>query len=675
MGVVLRARDERAGGREVAIKLLLRGREAQPAARQRFLREGAMLAKIRHRHVVAVHDAGESEGIPYLVLDLVQGESLNDRLVRGGPLEPLEAARIGAQIAEALAAVHAVGVLHRDLKPDNILLEEGGRALLTDFGLAKDLDRLGETQRLTQTAVFMGTPGYWSPEQASGKPERITRASDLFGLGATLYGLLTGRAPFDAESFLALVVVTLEENPEPLPRSVPAGLRAVVETCLAKDPHARYPSAVALAEDLRLIAAGEPPVHIKVPPPPAPRRVMAGLVWATVAVLLIPFVFTAAGGSEILESNPTPSAAPASPTASPPGDPWKRHRTAMEEGDLEVAASALESAHRSGNKDARALLSSRWIKIRLRAPRGPQIRLHFLATDPPLLALVMGRDVVFWDLRQAGAEYARVPVPAPGLPAVALAAPRVVYLDDAEVVVVGIEAWPESREIWRRPLLLNEWDTLCISPKGTRIAYSSGGRLYVEDVSRKAPPYELPSGVTPRLEFLDEDRIRIVAGNVDPLQAGWVGLLDLGETPLRLRREPFGDSEAAGNPSWTLGNSQGWSLVSSRMIDWFQIVPPQGPPLGFEFIADDYDRETPPFVISAAQTPPLFLALKSPEREGTPLELHAFERGRLRLLMSRLVESGSDAIAISADERMIAVGDGGAGRVVVYLTGGRAALR
>jgi hypothetical protein len=673
MGVVLRARDERVG-REVAIKLLLRGREADEAARQRFLREGATLSKIRHHHVVAVHDAGESDGVPYLVLDLVEGESLHEKTARSGPLPPLEVAQLGAQIADGLEAAHSQGVLHRDLKPDNILLEEGGRALLTDFGLAKDLDRLGETQRLTQSSVYMGTPGYWSPEQASGKPDRITRASDVFGLGATLYGLLTGRAPFEAPSFLALVVVTMEEDPPPLSREIPAGLRAVVEACLAKDPHDRYPSAEAVGEDLRRIAAGQPPVHVVVPPPPAPRRVMAGLVVAILALLLIPLSFatTDSAGSGSLATTPSPTqSVRVGPRAA---ELWSRYHDAFDAGDLELASRALEEAHAAGSKDALAVLGKDWVKFSIRAPRGPQLRLQFLATDPPLLVLVGVENVMFWDLRRATDDYARIAIPPPGWQVVARAAPRVAYLARSEVVVEEIADWPESRVVWRRPLMLNAWDHLCISPGGTRVAYVSNGRLYVEDVDEKAPPYELPAGMEPDLDFLDEDTLRVVAGNVDPIQSGWVGLLDLRQTPLRLRQQAFADSGVAGQPGWLFGASAGWSLVLSGDPEWFQVVPPSGAPQGFSYPWDS-EREAPPMTFTAARTPPLFLALQKPERGETPLEVHAFELGRLRLLRSRLVESGSDAIAISADERMVAVGDGTTGSVVVYLTGGRATIR
>lgn len=671
MGAVLEAHDERASGRRVAIKLLLQGREAPPAARQRFLREGASLAKVRHHNVVRVHEAGEHGGLPYLVLELVEGESLQSKLARSGPLQPEEVARIGASIADALQAAHDQGVLHRDLKPDNILLEASGRALLTDFGLAKDLDRLGETQRLTQSSVYLGTPGYWSPEQASGKPGRIQRASDVFGLGSTLHGLLSGGPPFEADTFLALVVRTMEEEPNPLPAHVPPGLRAVIRKCMAKDPEARYPSASVLGEDLRRVAEGQLPLHAKLPPAPTSRKVIAGLVVAIAVVLAIPLFYV--GGRAASASSPasTPSQ---SPKPSAVAEHWERHRAGLQANDLEVASGALAAAFEAEDPDARAALEERWIEVRLSAPRGPQVRLEFIDHDPPLLALLGVQFAVYWDLRDVRAAPQRVLIPAPGLPVLARAAPRLTYLQGSEVVVH--EAGTPGRMIWKRPLLLGDYDVLTISPKGTRIAYTGGGRLYVEDVIRKWEPVSLPTGVRPALIFLDEDRICVLAGNVDPTQPGWAGVLDLRERPLRVEVRPFSASGAAGNPSWVLGSSQGWTLALSQALNTFLAVPPTDQPFSFDYDpGEEGEREAPPFALGGTATAPRLLALRKPYREGTPLEVLAIEDGRLRALVRRVVSSGSDAVAIRPDQTMIATGDGSEGAVYVYLTGGRGALR
>ena len=673
MGAVLRAHDERTAGRVVAIKLLLQGREAQPAARQRFLREGAMLAKVRHRNVVTVHEAGEHERLPYLVLELVEGESLQDKMARGGPLPAEEVALLGAEVADALQAVHDLGLLHRDLKPDNILLEAGGRPLLTDFGLAKDLDRLGETQRLTQTSVYMGTPGYWSPEQASGKPGRITKASDVFGLGATLHGLLSGGPPFEAETFLALVVRTMEEEPNPLPDSVPPGLRAVIRKCMEKDPLARYPSAEALAEDLRRVAAGQAPLHAELPPPPTSRRVIAGLIVAIAVVLAIPLVYV--GGRQPGAATPASSGSSATPSASQAERKrdWERYRAGLEANDLERASRFLEAAYVAESPDARALLEERWVKVRLSAPRGAQIRLEFIEHDPPLLALLGYQYAVFWELRSVRTEPQRVLIPPPGLPALATAAPRLVYLQGSEVVVH--EVGTPGQVVWKRPLMLGEYDVIAISPKGTKIAYTGGGRIYVEDVIRKWEPVNIPTGVRPELVFLNEDTICILAGNLDPTQPGWAGRLDLKQRPLRIEVQPFADAGPAGNPSWPLGSAGGWVLNLAQLKHSFLVVPPQGAPFGFQYDVGENERETPPFALGGGVAPPLLLALRRPERGGTPLEVLAIEDGRVRSLLQRMVSSDSDLVAISADQTMIATSDGAEGAVYVYLTGGRAAIR
>ena len=261
MGAVYRAWD-RGAGRDVAIKLLLAadGGRVDELRRRRVLREAETLARLRHPHVVAVHGAGEHQGVPYLVLELVQGESLEQRLVREGRLPLREAALIGAKLARALAHVHAQEVLHRDLKPGNVLLRALDREpLLTDFGLALDLSHEGT--RLSQTGTFLGTPQYWPPEQARGELQRIGPWSDVYGLGATLYQLITGRPPHEGGSLHELVQAA-EGAKTPLrtlrPEIAPELARAV-ERCLAPDPAAR-PGALELAEELER-AARRPEVH------------------------------------------------------------------------------------------------------------------------------------------------------------------------------------------------------------------------------------------------------------------------------------------------------------------------------------------------------------------------------------------------------------------------------
>ena len=261
-GVVHRAWDPGLG-REVALKLLKRGGDAGDAERRRFRREAEALARIRHRNVVRVHAAGDDAGRPFLVMELVEGETLQARLDRERRLAPREAVDLARRLAQGLAAAHRAGVLHRDIKPDNVLLSRTtGEPLLTDFGLAKDLSATQSRSRLSIRGRFLGTPGYWPPEQARGELDAMGPRSDVYALGATLWALLVGRPPFEADSLVEALVAAQEAAPEPPSRhapDVPPGLDQVALACLEKDPARRYPSAEALAQDLERVLRGELP--------------------------------------------------------------------------------------------------------------------------------------------------------------------------------------------------------------------------------------------------------------------------------------------------------------------------------------------------------------------------------------------------------------------------------
>ena len=248
MGQVFRAHDE-ALDRPVAIKLLGRGISAE--VWQRSAREARHTARVRHPHVVGVHGAGLTpEGDAYLVLDLVEGGSLHERIQEAGKLPPQEAARIARDLADALHAAHGEGVLHRDVKPRNVLLDGKGRALLADFGLARVESSEGG---LTQSGDIVGTPAYMSPEQAQGRHDRVGPATDVYGLGATLYAMLGGRPPHLGKSAVATVQSILKRNPTPLWEFEPGVdlmLAAICERCLAREPEQRYPSAAALRDAL-----------------------------------------------------------------------------------------------------------------------------------------------------------------------------------------------------------------------------------------------------------------------------------------------------------------------------------------------------------------------------------------------------------------------------------------
>lgn len=256
MGIVYRARH-RSLGREVALKLLLAGAFASPDFVQRFRREAAAAASLRHPHIVGVYEVGEVEGQPFLALEYVAGQTLAD-LVREHPLPPRDAARYLRTVAEAVEYAHAHGLLHRDLKPSNVLVDLDDQPRVTDFGLAKRLD--GSTD-LTVTGQMLGSPNYLSPEAALGSEQALSPASDVYSLGATLYHLLTGRPPLLAGS-LAETLVQVREQTAVAPRllnpAIPRDLETICTRCLEKDPAQRYATARELAQELGRWLRGEP---------------------------------------------------------------------------------------------------------------------------------------------------------------------------------------------------------------------------------------------------------------------------------------------------------------------------------------------------------------------------------------------------------------------------------
>ena len=254
MGAVFVAQDR--AGREVALKVLL-GHRAESEARFRV--EAEALAKLNHPGIVVVHDFGVTPGgMAYLVMGLVEGESLDDHLKQRGTLEPMRAVDLAAQLAHALAHAHKAGVLHRDLKPENVLITPDGRAVLTDFGVAKVVD---QSQHLSKTGQLLGTPAYMSPEQAMGKVREVGPGTDVYGLGSTLYDMLCGRPPFCALRPLELLVAISNLQPDP-PSQHQAGLDAKLDaiclTCLAKAPSARYSDMPALIADLEAYQRRDP---------------------------------------------------------------------------------------------------------------------------------------------------------------------------------------------------------------------------------------------------------------------------------------------------------------------------------------------------------------------------------------------------------------------------------
>lgn len=265
MGVVYHARDERLK-RAVAVKVLPPDLAFREEIRIRFLREAETAARLSHPHIVPIHSVGEGpEGLVYFVMAYVDGESLGARLKRRGRLPPEEARRILMETADALGAGHALGIIHRDVKPDNILLEGSrGRTVLTDFGIAKALTSSTGPGTLTATGVAIGTPHYMSPEQAAGDRE-IDGRSDIYSLGVVGYQMLTGELPFSAPTVPGLLLKQITEQAPYLKDKAPTcpdDLAACVMRSLEKEPDDRWPTADALRRALESRSA----------PPYRPRR-------------------------------------------------------------------------------------------------------------------------------------------------------------------------------------------------------------------------------------------------------------------------------------------------------------------------------------------------------------------------------------------------------------------
>lgn len=252
-GRVYRAID-RKSNRVVALKFL---HSDDPAEVRRFQREARSQAKIDHDHVCRIFDVGEVGGRPYIAMRFIDGRPLQDL---AADLDLESKVRLMEQVARAAHAAHSIGIIHRDIKPTNVMVEMGENggyhAYVLDFGIAREVDG----PLLSMQGMAVGTPAYMAPEQIRGDPDLVDRRVDVYGIGATLYEVISGEAPFSGSTRIAILMQVLTEEPRPLRHldlRIPVDLETIVSTCIEKDPQRRYASARALADDLRRYLAGE----------------------------------------------------------------------------------------------------------------------------------------------------------------------------------------------------------------------------------------------------------------------------------------------------------------------------------------------------------------------------------------------------------------------------------
>ncbi|WP_433608290.1 protein kinase domain-containing protein [Dactylosporangium sp. CA-139114] len=403
MGQVFRATDKTLG-RTVAVKVLLPGHGSNDEFGSRFRSEARIMASIGHPGVVGVYDYGETpEGTMFLVMAFVDGRPLGERIAAEGTLSVGETLDVVAQAADALHAAHEMGIIHRDVKPGNLLVGENGAVTLVDFGVA----RSAQVTAVTKLNAVIGTALYMSPEQASGHP--ISPSADIYALGVVAYHCVTGAPPFTGNSPLEIAIKHLQDEPPPLPATLPPATRALIERAMAKDPADRFPTAAAMAaaaraardgtaEDLALapaVRASAPTTVIAAPgATPADGDVPGRPVWmpiaATAAVIaLVAGVILAvvalsrkAFDPSFPDARPTVSATPAaSETAKAPGVPIASHNPTP--GASAEATSATNTAPPSSPAPGNNPVSSAPPVTRTTTPPPPTTD---AATPPPVSA-------------------------------------------------------------------------------------------------------------------------------------------------------------------------------------------------------------------------------------------------------------------------------------------------
>lgn len=303
MGAVYRAHD-RTLDEPVAVKVMRSEFALDPRMAERFKSEIKLARRVRHRNVCAIHDYGEVDGTLYISMELVDGVDLKHRLGSGGALPRDEAYAMAIQIADGLHAVHECGIVHRDMKPSNVVCGQDGVVRLMDFGIAK---RQSEARGITATGNVVGTPDYMSPEQAQGRP--LDARSDVYALGVLVYELFTGNLPFHGDTPISTILKHIQEPPPldgPAAAALPAPLRRVLKSALAKDPAERYADAGAMAAALRQ-ARDAPDVEPPAPAPAARSVPLLGLAGAAAIAVAVAVVLIGRPGSSPSPEPPVPA--------------------------------------------------------------------------------------------------------------------------------------------------------------------------------------------------------------------------------------------------------------------------------------------------------------------------------------------------------------------------------
>lgn len=369
MGVVLRGIDP-ALERPVAIKLIAARAHSGVTSEEmeaRFLREARVAARISHAGIVTVYDAGREGSSLFLVMELIEGESLGDKLARGEYPEPAVALELVAKVAEALGAAHALGVIHRDVKPSNVMITTDGRVKVADFGVAK---AIGEDTNLTRTGTVVGSPAYMAPEQVRG--QQLDGRSDLFSLGVVLYELLLHRKPFPSETVTTLIYQILHEDPLASPdisRALGDDVAVLLRRCLAKTPEERFPDGAALAAATRVVASRLVQSTIAGPHATGDR-----VVAPTAASSGTPFTGTPSRASHPAQPVPVALSTPTGTVQATPG-PVGATRTASGLAAVSDAASATRTTGTPAAAPVPALGATGAV-----APETPQVDVH--ATTP-----------------------------------------------------------------------------------------------------------------------------------------------------------------------------------------------------------------------------------------------------------------------------------------------------